>query len=551
MKRCLAVLMLLFAGSLAFASQNPLSLPTIGPLSGLNAVQDINNANDSLNTCNSGATAPSNQPSGSPSASNCWDDTSVSGWIKRKVYDGAQWVLAHWIDTTNHYYVPQVGGGAVNNVASAATTDLCSVNPFYLNITGTVTIASFGSNCQVGQSKRVQFSGALTLTYNATSLIIPSAANIATAAGDTADLVYLGSGNWIVTSYVRATGSALTFNGQVIGAASLLSSALAMGQPINLGLTASVSSNQLTVNITGANGSAPSPVNPVLIPFRSATLATGTPTIDSLQSALSITVNSGNTLGTTSGVAARIWIYAIDNGGTVVIGLMTCSNATAIFSCSDDLLYNTAAGTSGGSSNGTLYGSTGSLSGKAVRIIGYLEATEATAGTWATAPSKIQLFGPGVKKPGDVIQTVTASTSTNSNSPTTSFTATALTVSIAPASAADLVHVVAQVAGLNSAASATCVMQNGRSGPTLFGNMATSYSNAQLTNATLDGFDQPNTTSPTAYADYYKSNVAGDCSMNAVTNGITPISTIKAEEIMGALDVPVNVNDDESLRMIG
>lgn len=205
MKRFLVVLMLSFAGSLAFASQNPLSLPTAGTLSGLNAVQDINNAADSLNTCNSGPSAPANQLSGAPSPSNCWDDTSVSGWIAHKIYDGTSWIAARWIDTTNHLYVGKVGGGAPANVASATTTDLCSVNPAYLNITGTTPIASFGTNCQTGQWKRIQFSGVLTLTYNVTSLILPGGVSVTTTAGDTADAVYLGSGNWIVTAYHSAS----------------------------------------------------------------------------------------------------------------------------------------------------------------------------------------------------------------------------------------------------------------------------------------------------------------------------------------------------------
>ena len=45
---------------------------------------------------------------------------------------------------------------------------------------------------------------ALTLTHNATSLILPGAANITTAAGDTGTAISLGSGNWVVTDWQRA-----------------------------------------------------------------------------------------------------------------------------------------------------------------------------------------------------------------------------------------------------------------------------------------------------------------------------------------------------------
>jgi hypothetical protein len=46
------------------------------------------------------------------------------------------------------------------------------------------------------------------------------------------------------------------------------------------------------------------------------------------------------------------------------------------------------------------------------RLIGYIENTQATAGTWATGPSVIQPMGPGVRKPGEVIQTALTLTGT-------------------------------------------------------------------------------------------------------------------------------------------
>jgi hypothetical protein len=192
------------------ASQAPLFNPTSGTLSGLSMVQNQNNANDALATCNAGGSAPGTQfLSGAASNSDCWDDTSTTGWIKRRVYMGGAWVVTAYYDLTNapnSLYTGIVGGGAINSVASATTTDLCSVNPAYLNISGTTAITGFGSTCPTGTWKRLQFSGALTLTYNAATLILPGGANITTAAGDTVDAVALGSGNWIVTSYQRATG---------------------------------------------------------------------------------------------------------------------------------------------------------------------------------------------------------------------------------------------------------------------------------------------------------------------------------------------------------
>lgn len=88
-------------------------------------------------------------------------------------------------------------------IASATTTDLSTVNDGDIAVTGTTTITGFGT-LTAGIKKVLTFSGALTLTYNATSLILPGAANITTAAGDVAIMRSLGSGNWKCISYQRA-----------------------------------------------------------------------------------------------------------------------------------------------------------------------------------------------------------------------------------------------------------------------------------------------------------------------------------------------------------
>jgi hypothetical protein len=55
----------------------------------------------------------------------------------------------------------------------------------------------------------VAFDGVLTLTYNATSLILPTAASITTEAGDAALFVSEGSGNWRCLGYWRASGASI------------------------------------------------------------------------------------------------------------------------------------------------------------------------------------------------------------------------------------------------------------------------------------------------------------------------------------------------------
>lgn len=87
------------------------------------------------------------------------------------------------------------------NVASAATTNIGAASSPNVNITGTTGITAFDTFA-AGARRRLVFTGILTLTHNATSLILPNGgANITTAAGDTAEIVSLGSGNWKVSSY--------------------------------------------------------------------------------------------------------------------------------------------------------------------------------------------------------------------------------------------------------------------------------------------------------------------------------------------------------------
>lgn len=94
------------------------------------------------------------------------------------------------------------------DIASAGTTDLGAVAGSYHDITGTTTITAFGT-VSAGISKDLQFDGAVTLTHNGTSLILPGGANITTAAGDHLRAMSMGSGNWVVTNYARATGAAV------------------------------------------------------------------------------------------------------------------------------------------------------------------------------------------------------------------------------------------------------------------------------------------------------------------------------------------------------
>jgi len=95
---------------------------------------------------------------------------------------------------------------AADTIASATTCDLGTKDATFLTVSGTTTITGLGT-VSAGIYKFVVFSGALTLTHNGTSLILPGAANITTVAGDTALFLSLGSGNWRCMYYQAVTAT--------------------------------------------------------------------------------------------------------------------------------------------------------------------------------------------------------------------------------------------------------------------------------------------------------------------------------------------------------
>lgn len=94
-------------------------------------------------------------------------------------------------------------------MASAATLNLANATGVVVNVTGTTTITALGT-VSSGAERVLVFAAALTLTHNATSLMLPGGADITTAAGDVATFRSKGAGNWVCVSYQRASGGTLT-----------------------------------------------------------------------------------------------------------------------------------------------------------------------------------------------------------------------------------------------------------------------------------------------------------------------------------------------------
>lgn len=123
-------------------------------------------------------------------------------------YNGATWVQVS-AAFAGGTLSSALNEAPIVTLASAATVDIGAAAANTISISGTTTITSLGT-IAAGAKRVLVFEGALTLTHNATSLILPTGADIVTAAGDTAEFVSLGSGNWRCTRYSRASGEAVS-----------------------------------------------------------------------------------------------------------------------------------------------------------------------------------------------------------------------------------------------------------------------------------------------------------------------------------------------------
>lgn len=144
-------------------------------------------------------------------------------------------------------------------------------------------------------------------------------------------------------------------------------------------ISASVGSNALTISASALS-----------LDFRSTTLGSGAVTTVS-GTPSSLVISSGSTLGTVNAVQSRIAVLALNNAGTIELAAVNVSGGNDL--SETGLISTTAEGGAGAADSASVIYSTTARTNVAYRVIGYVESTQATAGTWATAPSTIQGAG--------------------------------------------------------------------------------------------------------------------------------------------------------------
>lgn len=240
------------------------------------------------------------------------------------------------------YYNDNTGGG------SAANAYILSAK------TNTNTPGAYKDGVQFGFVTANANTGASTANFQGLGVKnIKYPGNINPPAGDISGRVYLiydAANDWLELQRRQATPQLRT-------------------------VSATVAANAMTVGI-----------QPSVIEFRSATIGSGVVNTRTVSAAISLVIPSGATLGTQNGVSSRIAILAVDNTGTVQLAVVNMAGGINL----DETTLIDVVAISGAATSATAVYSSSTVSGLPFRVIGYVQSTQATAGTWATAPSAIQ-----------------------------------------------------------------------------------------------------------------------------------------------------------------
>lgn len=331
-----------------------------------------------------------------------------------------------------------------------ATGSFSNFNVFVKNVGGGIVTVSPTVSTIDGVSS-------LPIAAGATAWIVSNGTNYVSYAGSG------GGGGGGSTTVICGDG----LSGGTITAAGTCALYFDQDSIADCSLSSSVGSNNLTISLLTQDGSTPSAGKPCFVSFRSATAATGNYTVRKVTSATTLVFNAGSTLGTTSNVPFRVWVEVFDNGSTAVLGASVQSNTTSIFPLNESVLQTTTAcsACTSATSAGVFY-TTVAQTSKPWRAFGFLtwEAGVPTAGNWSADATEKHLVTRGTPLPGQVIQSVQASTATTVTNTTTSFMDTNCTAPIVPTSAANYVSSTWSTDGQTAAAGDVGVIAMRRGG---------------------------------------------------------------------------------------
>lgn len=275
----------------------------------------------------------------------------------RTFYNNVSDAISQTVTATFHANV-RAATGAITYTLPLSSTLWNGFGFWIYALTNTVTIAPNAAD---------SFSGAAT----GVSLSIPS--------GSKVFISTTAAGTW----YIRGNAP------------------VPFGPPANYSLAVSVAAGAMTIALKDGLGNDPSPASPVLVNFVNG----GTSIPRAITGPLSVTVPSGASLGTVNGVASRIWVGLFDNAGTPILGVynsLTNSNPNYSILPWTETVQAATTGISAGSTSAQVWYTSSALVARPLRVIGMVESTQPTAGTWSVTPGWF-LYAPGMRKPGDIV----------------------------------------------------------------------------------------------------------------------------------------------------
>jgi hypothetical protein len=217
---------------------------------------------------------------------------------------------------------------------------------------------------------------------------------------------------------------------------------------------------------------------------------------------LAVTVPSTASLGVrANAVAFRVWLWLVNESGTPRIGVSQGGfpregtvTVTKLDTTSDNA--------------GIIYSNiTPSSATLPVRLLGYLEWSSlglVATGTWTVTNLSItKTFGPGVKKPGDIVAIWSAAVSTSSSTSSATAVDTTLTITYAHSSACNPVNILAS-GHLSSSTASGYGSSRIYKGATAIGNQVDWNTWAGGSNTgMMHGLDYPNITGGQTYVVKY------------------------------------------------
>lgn len=256
--------------------------------------------------------------------------------------------------TTNSTYYPLIVASSSNSNQAHNLSTGFTVNPSTNNVTATT------------------FTGSLTGTASGNTTYTPNQYGVVVSGSGNAMSVIAPSSS--TTKVLTSGGASANPSWQDVPSAPSQSYELS-----NLGFATSVGSNQLTIALKQSDGTTdPSSGSAaVKIGMRSSTATSGAYNQRTVTSALSLVVSSGATLGHVNGATEYVWIYAIDNAGTVELAV------SGSYMGDEGNVITTTTMSGSATSRVTMYSGTG-RSNVPYRLIGRATVSEVTAGTWAS-----------------------------------------------------------------------------------------------------------------------------------------------------------------------